>query len=107
MNKTSVNAAVRALERLARGTTSKTASVDAEKVRALLIELSRMDFREEWAVHVDGEPMWCKNKSKALSLLRSCLARNPEGGAHLLRREHLLGEWTAVDRPTKKVGNHV
>jgi hypothetical protein len=107
LNKTSVNAAVRALERLVQGTTPQTASADAEVVRALLSELSRMGFREEWAVHVDGEPMWCKDKDQALSLLRSCLARNPDSDSHLLRREYLLGEWVAVDHPITKVENHV
>lgn len=102
MNQASVSAAVDALERLAQGSTSATCTADVEAVNSILSKLSEASLRSEWAVHVDGEPMWCEDEEKALSLLRYCLARSPEGGAHLLRRDYVLGVWTKVDADPRK-----
>lgn len=101
MNKSTIVAAQEALERLSAENVSTAALVDFEVLRTALNAIAAMEYAPDWGVHVDGEDMYCESEHRAQSLLRFCTASNPDGGAHLIRRDQLRGAWTA-DETTKE-----
>lgn len=97
MKETKIREAQEALERLLSASGSESVEADAEAVRSLLSDLASMQYVPDWGVYADGEPNYCPTKAQATSLLRFCNARNPDGGAYLIRRDQLRGEWVAED----------